>query len=319
MLIRSAKEAVAAAPYCPRKLTAIHAGIAAAASILVALLSYILHTGIGSAGGLSGIGTIAILETAQSMLDLMLSILSPFWNLGFVAAAVRLARRQEATPRTLTTGLHRWGPALRMMLLEGVIYFVIMMLAVQAGSILYSMTPLAAKLQEAMQPIIASGEMDPAAMAELVMQLDPSILLSMLPFTVLPALVVMLYVTYRLRLAQFILMDEPRVGAMHAALMSFRLTRKQVKKLVLLDLRYWWFYGLDILVLVLCYGDLLLPLCGVKLGMDPVLASFLFYALALVCQVALYAWKKPQVMATYALFYDDLLPRTEAHDENEEI
>ena len=87
--------------------------------------------------------------------------------------------------------------------------------------------------------------------------------------------------------------------------------KKNCAKLFLLDLRFWWFYGLEIVVQLLCYADLLLPLVGVQLGMNGVLASFLFYALALVCQVGLYAWKKPEVFTSYSLFYDDLLSKAQ--------
>ena len=48
---------------------------------------------------------------------------------------------------------------------------------------------------------------------------------------------------------------------------------------------------------------------GVDLGMNEMLASFLFYALGLALQIGLYAWQKPQIIASYGLFYDDLLPK----------
>lgn len=312
-LVNEAKQAVSAASYCPKRLTALHAGISAAAGLLVALLTYLLSTRVGDAGGLSGIGTQAVLETAQSMLQLAVSVLSPFWSLGFVAAALRLARRQFATPSTLLDGFRRWAPALRMLLLEGVIYFAITFAAIQIGTFLYMMTPLADPLNELIQQLTDAGTTDTAALTQLLLELDTqelmSIFWSMIPFMAIPALAVIIPVSYRLRLAQFILMDEPRVGALFALVLSFRLMKKNCVKLFLLDLRFWWFYALEIVVQTLCYGDLLLPLMGVEPGVNGVLASFLFYALALVFQVGLYAWKKPQVLTSYALFYDNMLPK----------
>lgn len=150
---------------------------------------------------------------------------------------------------------------------------------------------------------------------ELLMGLDSQVLMqifwSMAPFLFLPALIVMVLLSYRLRMAQFLLMERPEFGAVFAVVTSFRLTKKNCLRLFMLDLRFWWFYVLDMVVLVLCYGDLILPLMGVELGMNGVLASFLFYALALVCQIVLYMWQKPQIITSYALFYDDLLPRQE--------
>lgn len=312
-LVKEAKQAVSAASYSPKKLTALHTGISAAASLLVALLTYLLSTSFGDATGLDGIGTHAVLETAQSLLELALSILAPFWALGFVAAALNLARRQQATPQMLLGGFRRWAPALRMLLLEGVIYFAIAFAAVQLGSFLYMMTPFAAPLNQLLAQLADAGTADTAALTQLLLELDHRELMgifwSMIPFMVLPALVVIIPVSYRLRLAQFILMDQPQVGALFAIVLSFRLMKNNCVKLLRLDLRFWWFYALEVLVQILCYGDLLLPLVGVELGMSGVLASFLFYALALVGQTGLYVWQKPQVFTSYALFYDGLLPK----------
>lgn len=318
-LMAEARQAVAEASYSPKKLTAIHAGISAAAALVVALLSYLLGTGIGDTGGLSGIGTRAALETAQSILELAVSVLSPFWALGFVAAALNMARRESTTPHTLLTGLHRWAPLLRLMLLEGVMVFGIMLLAMQVGSFLYTMTPFSNQLNELVEQLIASGATDTEALTQMLMDLDQEILMeifwSILPFMVIPAAVVLIPLCYRLRLAQYILLDQPQAGAMFAMMLSFRLMKQQGWKLFGLDLRLWWFYGLEILVLALCYSDLLLELAGVPLGSNGVLLSFLFYALALACQVGLYVWKKPQVTTAYALFYDRLLPREESDEE----
>ena len=56
----------------------------------------------------------------------------------------------------------------------------------------------------------------------------------------------------------------------------------------------------------LCYGDYLLPLAEVTLPISREGAMYLFYALALVAELGLYAWKKNQVFVTYALAYDQL-------------
>lgn len=311
--ISEARDAVSSASYCPKKLTLLHAGIASAASLVVALLTYLLGTGIGETGGLGGIGFRSALETAQSMLEIGVSILGPFWSLGFVAAALRLARRQQATPRTLLSGFRQWAPALRLLLLEGLIYFAVVLVAMQIGSFLYMMTPFSAQITALTEQLVASGAVDSEALNQLIAALDyetlMSIFWSMLPFMAIPAVVVIIPLSYRLRLAEFVLMNEPQFGALYAILQSFRLMKKNCLRLLRLDLQFWWFYVLEILVQVLCYGDLILPLMGVELGMNGVLASFLFYALALVCQVGLYVWKKPQIITSYALFYDHLLPR----------
>lgn len=318
-LILQARQAVAESSCNPKKLTAIHAGVAAAAGLIVALLSYLLGTGIGDTGGLSGIGPRAVLETAQSALSLAVSVFSPFWGLGFVAVAMRLARRESAEPRTLLTGFQIWGPALRLTILEGLLCAAVIFVTMQAGTYLYLLSPLSASAAALLQQVAALNPTDSAALLDLMATLDQqtinAIAWSALPFLVIPPLAVLIPLSYRLRLAQYLLLDQPRRGAMAAIVLSFRLMKKNCLKLFTLDLRLWWFYALEVLVLLLSYGDMLLPLAGVASENNGVLLTFLFYTLALICQFGLYIWQKPQVMASYVLFYEGLLPKEDAQTE----
>lgn len=309
-LMQEASERLASASYCPKKLTAIHAGIAAAASLAVALLTYLLGIGIDDTAGLGGISSRAALETAQTVLQVAVSILSPFWALGYISATIHLARGQAATPHSLLAGFRRWGAALRLLMLEGLIYCLAAFFTMQFGASIYAFTPAANELVTLLEGITVT---DTSAVYELLSGLDSSAVMrifwSMLPFMLLPPVVVVLLLSYRLRLAQYVLMDSPRTGALFAIAVSVRMTRKNCLRLFALDLRFWWFYLLEVLVQVVCYGDLLLPIFGVELGVNAVLASFLFFALAMVCQVGLYVWQKGRIFTCYALFYDDLLPR----------
>lgn len=318
-LVSAGREAVAAADYNPQKLIFIHAGISAAVSFLVALMTYLLELGMAQGGGLSGMSHLAALETAQALLDTLLSILSPFWALGFIAAAIHLARRESATPHTLLTGLHRWGPVLRMMLLQGLLYVGVMTLCGQIGSFVFMLTPAFTQLQELLLPLQNADLTQLDSVEQLLLGLDLDTLLhialTMIPFLFLPGLIAVILLSYRMRLAPYVLMDEPRCGAIYAITMSFKLTKKHTLELFRLDLNFWWFYLLELLITALCYGDMLLPLLGAKLAMDPVLATFLFYALALIGQVGLYVWQKPQIFATYALFYDSLIPVETGNDQ----
>jgi hypothetical protein len=317
-LLSAGRQAVAGASYDPKKLTLIHAGISAAAGFLVTLMSYLLSLGMDQVGGLSGMSHLAALETAQTILEVLLSILGPFWALGFIAAAIHWARGNDPTPHTLLTGLRRWGPVLRMMLLQGFLYVGVMMLCAQVGSFVYMLTPFATQLQAILLPLANTDVAQLESLEQLLLGLDYDALLhialTMIPFLFLPGLILVVLLAYRMRLAPYILMDEPRCGAVFAVIMSFKLTRKHTLELFRLDLNFWWFYVLEAVIALLCYGELILPLLGLELGINPVLASFLFYALALVCQTGLYIWQKPRIFATYALFYDGLIPR-EAEEE----
>ena len=316
ILIQEASDVLSSASYCPKKLTAIHAGIAAVASLVVALLTYLLDIGIGETTGLGGISKLAALETAQTVLRTAITILGPFWSLGFISAVIHLARGQMATPHTLLSGFRRWGAALRLMILEALIYCIATFSTMQLGAYIYALTPASNEFYKLMGQL---SVVDAEALYNLVATLDYNtmirLFLGMLPFFFLLPLVVVILLSYRLRLAQFLLMDDNRIGARLAIAISIRLTKKNCLRLFALDLRFWWFYLLEMLVQIVCYGDLLLPMMGVELAMSPVLTSFLFYALAMACQVGLYAWQKPRVFTAYALFYDDLLPRQNPEQE----
>lgn len=311
-LMLEADQAVAQASHSPKKLALFHTGVVAAAGLIVTLLSYVLDLGIGNTGGLSGLGNRAVLETAQSALQMLVYILSPFWTLGFTAAALNLARRQRADNSTLTKGLRRWGPALRMMLVQYLLYFVIAMVAVQIGSILYAFSPAADQLTALLGDIDLTGDYTTAVMEAMEQLSDAQLLslaLTILPFFLIPAAVIAIPILYRMRLASYILMDDPRCGALFAITLSFRLTRGSCMKLFKLDLHYWWYYALEVLTMVLAYGEVVLELIGIELSLGAITASVVFYVLALGAQLALYAWKKPQVFTSYALFYDRLKPQ----------
>lgn len=318
-LIRQARQAVAASSCNSKKLTAIHAGVAAAAGLIVALLSYLLDSGMGGTGGLSGIGTRALLETVQSVLSLAVNILSPFWGLGFVAVTLALARQQHFSNHTLTAGFRICWPVLRLVVLEGLLCAAVVIVTMQVGTYLYLISPLSNAAAALLEQIAALNPTDSTALLDLMATLDPQVIKaiawSAMPFVVIPVLIVLIPLSYRLRLAQYLLLDHPQMGAMAAIMLSFRLMKKNCLKLFALDLRLCWFYLLEVLVLALSYGDLLLPLVGIGPNSSSVMLTFLFYALALVFQVGLYVWQKPQVMTAYALFYDGLLPREEVQAE----
>lgn len=309
-LIFQAKSAVSAAGYSPPKLTLIHTGVTAVAGLAVSLLSYLLSQVMGQAGGLSGLSSQAMLQTAQTVLELAVTVFSPFWAMGFVAAALHLARRQDATPRTLTSGLRRWGPILRLLILEGLIYLAVIMAVAQAGSIVYTLTPLSQPMSDLMEQLLAAGTTDPDALTEILMGIDSSqllsIVLTMLPFVLLPVLAAALYISYRLRFASYVLMDNPHAGAIVSLLASVQLTKGNFWTLLKLDLRYWWFYLLELVIALVPALQLLSDLSGA--GIRAATLSVLLYVVSLLGQLALYAWKKPQVMTTYALLYDRLFP-----------
>jgi len=70
------------------KIAAIHAGITAGVALMVTLLQLLLSQGIGNTGGLSGLGMRSLLQTAETVLSGANTVLMPFWNVGFLFAAL---------------------------------------------------------------------------------------------------------------------------------------------------------------------------------------------------------------------------------------
>lgn len=292
-----------------RNVALLWAGVAAAAGLLGSLLSFFLDSRIAQTGSLDGIGLRSILSTVQLAVSSFTMIALPFWNIGHTAAALEISRSQQAKTDLLLEGFRRFGPVLRYQLLQVILIFVLAVASINVGNVLFSLTPMALPLtmqmMEIMENMSASPDYvpDPAVMEALLKGTVPLLIGCAVLFLVLYILV-----AYRLRLVPWLLMDEPRCGALAAVASSVRRMRGCCLSLFLLDLRFWWFYLAEVLIAALCYGDLLLPLLGVSLPFSQDAAYFLFYVAAMVAQVALYGYAKNRLAVTYAEFYDATLP-----------
>lgn len=306
------KEAAASrlsrACYDPRLLALIHTGAASAAALLVAAVCYILEQKIGATGGLSGIGLRSVLSTAQSFLQLFLTLLTPFWEIGIVFAAISLARGRAARPDCLTAGFRRFGPVFRLKLLMLFLGSLLAMPCMYVSAMIFSMTPLSADFQAMLLPLLeeaaATGQLsglDSAAMDTMLQAMQPVI-----PIFIVIFLGVLLPLLYRVRLAEYVIMDDAPCGALPALIASWRMTRGKAMALLRLDLSFWWFYGLQALTLVLAYGDQLLPLLGISLPISQGGAYFLFYGLYAIAELTLYWRFGSYLHTTYALAYDTL-------------
>lgn len=288
----------------PKKLVLLHTGVIAGVGLVLSILDYVLNLGIAGTGGLSGIGSRTILETIQSILQMAELFLLPFWTIGYIFVILKLIRRESTGKDDLLAGLRAFGPVLRTTVLRGLIYFAVIMAGSQIAGIIYMMTPLAAPIYAIMQELTEAGITDPYAMLENEAYLQA--MLYALPFVSVGALALVTPVFYRLRFMDYALMDAPEKGAFHALGQSLRMTRGKCMALLKLDLRFWWYYGLELLILVVGYGNVLLPMLGIQTGMGDDTAMFVFYIASLLCQLGLYVWRKNHVFATYALVYEQL-------------
>lgn len=291
-----------------KRLVLIHTGIALGANILVSLLQLYLNQQISAAGGLSGLGTRTILETIQTVLNYAVSIALPFWEMGFVFAALRLARGEQTGFQDLPEGFRRFGPVLRLYLLEGAVFMGAGFISMYAGGFLYAITPFSTPMQEMLLSFAEKGDLDGAYAA--LEAMSPDALLKMF----LPALVIMgvlflvlaLVLHYRFRMAQFIVMDRPGTGALMALTGSSRMTRHHRMELFRLDLSFWWFYALAALSGLVMYSDSLLGYMGVELPLSADALWIISYILGCLIQLAVYWRSYAYVQTTFAVAYDEL-------------
>ena len=112
---------------------------------------------------------------------------------------------------------------------------------------------------------------------------------------------------YRMRFAQMRIMDDPRCGARQALSASFALTRRNCLALLKLDLSFWWYWLLTVLILALSLGDVILAYLGIPLPLDAAAASWIFSLAGTALQVAFNVACQNKINTTYALAYHSLL------------
>lgn len=294
-----AAQALADAAVSPAKLALLHSGAAVALSLVLTVLNVILTEMISDTGGLSGMGMRSVLSTAKAMLGILSMVVMPFWELGFVYAALKIARGQSGGFGDMLRGFRRFGPVLRLKLLELALYMAIIILGANIGSSIFLMTPYAAPLMEAM---MAAEVTTPEALMEAMGG-------NMLPMYAIAAVVVcvlLVPVWYRFRMAQYLIVDDPAIGALAALGTSHRLMRHNRFALFRLDLSLWWYYGLQMICAIAAYSDLLADSFGLQLPFSATAALFIAFAIYALVRLAVAWYCDSPVAVTYAAAYDAL-------------
>lgn len=304
-LKETAQQRLETAAFDPQKLMLVYAGVSAGLMLLVTGLNFLLTEQISGTGGLGGLGTRAVLETVMEVLRLAVNLLLPFWNMGYLYCTLKIVRGQAFDLKDLLAGFRNFGPVLRLTFLYSLQFLMLGILWFYPSVLLYSVTPLSAPLMELMEPFVQSG-------TEVV--LDDATMLAateaMIPMFVLYGVIFLIAAAprfYNYRMAFYALMDDPKAGARMALGRSTMMMRGKRLELFKLDASFWWFYVLDGLTLVLCFGDLVLGMLGITLPISADVSYFLFYVLSLGTQLGLYVWARNGVECTYAAGYDAIL------------
>lgn len=292
----------------PRKVVLCFATITVLVAAALTVLSYWLGQQMDGAGGLSNLGTRAILSTAQTALPLVQMVVLMGLELGYRHAMIRISRRQYADHTDLKVGFRKFFPLLRLMLLQAFAYFAIGMLAYQLSTTIYLFTPWAEEMMELILPLAdASGTMDPTAiMTDAFLDQAAPLVMPMLVLFAVVLCGILIPVSYRLRFAQYALLDDPRPGAFAAIRASYAMTRKNCLNLFKLDLSFWWYYLLSTFVGALAYLDALLPMFGIRLPINETLAFFLCYGLYLAATFGMVMLLRNKVECSYIMAYDSL-------------
>ena len=288
------------------RMAAIHTGAIVLVGIILTLVQLMLANAMEGAAGLSGLGTVSILQTAQTVLQWANTLLVPFWNLGFLYVALRWARGASAQTQDLLMGFHRILPCIGLLLNRFLLSFCVMFLCVNLCSGLYMMLPASTDLLD----LAANAGSDMEAFYASLTQQDVSMLIHALaPLLIVwgvLCLVVLTPLMYRFRLAEYVILDHKEAKAFPAMLISASLLRRRLWQLFKLDLRFWWYYALKALCMLLCYGDLLLDMLGISLPIGVDAAYILFYVLYLVLLFGVEVCFRSRVDTAYGSFYDAL-------------
>lgn len=298
-LKQTAQARLSAATYDPKKLSALHVGVALAVSLLMTLVNFLLTRQMDTTAGLEGITTRAILSFAQALLMIAGTAAMPFWDFGFYRASLNLSRNEPATAGTLLSGFRRFGVVLRLLLLQAALFLGITVACLQAASILFMLSPWGEMTMVTAEQLLSSGgALDESAIEQMMQTMYPVYIL----FAVL-VLVILFPILYRFRLAEWAVMDDTPKALRAMGLSSYWMHGNR-RWLLRLDLSFWWYYGLLSLSSLLAYGDKLLPILGVSVNPD--VAFFGSYLLSALVQLVVMWQFAPQVQTTYALAYDAL-------------
>lgn len=287
----------------PKKLIYSFAGISLAISVAIYLANLWLDSQISGTGGLGNLGTRAIFATIQQSIPVLSSMVAMCLDLGFLAGLMRIGRGQYADHTDLKTGFRKLWPLVRLMLIQLGVYMAIMILAVQLGSLIFSFTPWAAPLMEVLLPLYESGAtaIEEAVLMELTVLMLPMFIVIGIVF-----LLVLIPFLFKMRMAFFCLLDDPKGRAMAAIRESSRMMRGRFGQMLKIDLSLWLYYAATLVMMLVLYSDLFLAVLGIPFPLSPEVFSLVIYLGSALIQFAIQIWLRPSAELIYLTAYDAL-------------
>ena len=276
ILKKNAAERVAAAEQS-KNIVLIYTGTVTALALLVTVINYVLNLQIAQLGGLSNMGLRSVLSTVQSVLPVVQSLVIMALDLGYIAAMLRIARQQYASPQTLKLGFDRFFVLLRYTLIQGIIYGLAALAAFWISMQIFLVTPLSNTMmsmlsEDMLDPNVLMGYLqDPVFSANITTSMVPLLLIFSGVY-----LLLFLPICYSMRMAKYVIIDKPGMGTMYALRESRKMMKGSCIRLFKLDVSLWWWYAITLGSTALCYGDALLPMAGISLPFPATVSYFLF-------------------------------------------
>ena len=295
----------------PKKVVLVYSAVVALSALAVNVVQFILDSQISKTGGLQNIGTRSALSTLSSVLPLVQTLVLMCLGLGYTAAVLRLVRRQYASEKALKAGFERFWLLLRTRLLQALIYGGIAFLLSYVAMAIFMLSPFSDRLSSLALSLSAAGAITPEALLNNTALLASAYeaLMPMMVIYCILLVIVIWAVSYRFRLVDYLLIDQPQLGALSALRTSRQKMKGHIKELFKLDISFWWYYLLRALSAGLIYLDMVLAILGVQLPLSST-ASFFGVILAyLGSDFALNYFFLNRVEMAYALFYDILNPQ----------
>ena len=304
----TARELLSRAPQL-RQILLVYCGIVLASCLVTTGLGQGLGSLISRSGGLGNLGTRSMLSTFQTLLPIAHTLVLLVLDLGLLAAMLRISRGQFTSPQTLRTGLARLFPLLLLTLLQIPIYLALGIAAMYAAMMLFFLTPLSNSAVKLLMPMVTAGT-NPQQMVDTLLADEATLtnffraIAPMYGIVLALFLGLMIPVSYRLGMAKLVILEDLQAGAFRALSESFRMTRRNCMAFFKLDLSFWWFYLLNLLVSVLSLAESFLPLSE---SMD-----WLLYGAALLLQTLVCYFLRPRLEVSRCLIYNAIRPKPQS-------
>jgi len=294
----------------PKRIVLIYGLIILGMTGLGTAVNLILSLRMDQGGGLGSMGQRSTLGAIQAILPIVESLVSMCLGVGYLAAMLRVARGQFASSNTLRLGFDRFWVLLRMTLLRTLLLMAIGTAASYAGAMLYVLSPLSRPVMDLLVPVMEDASIlstglviDEALYEQLIGVMWPAVLICMAAFcaAVIPA-------AYQYRMAEYVLIDKPALGAMAVLRESRRMMRRNRIALFLLDVKQFPYYLAILAATIIGYGDTITSILGIPLPISGEAAYLLFTAVYLGLLLLIYTQLRNRVETVYALAYDAIRP-----------